>query len=149
MIDSWHYDSHSFYAFSAPLGDADISVNYGIDWIHRTNTAVSGSSALGDFHDTTRLGASINVTLHQAVAVTVYGIRNLSAGRYSAQLDSAPPTTHIAKSSFETRSILYFAADLDASVDHHLVLTNIEDGSHFAISSINITTLSRHNSIDK
>jgi hypothetical protein len=131
-----------FDAISASLGDADISVNYGTDWTHQTETA--GGTALGDYHEATKLGASINVTLHQAVAVTVYGIRNLQAGKYNVSIDDTPASSYIGKSSFETRSILYFATDLDATVDHHLVLTNNEEGSAFAISSINITTLTSH-----
>jgi hypothetical protein len=140
MPDYWRSDSYTFFdILSAALGDADVSVNYGIDWIHQTDTA--SGTALGDYHETTKLGASINVTLHQAVAVTVYGIRSLQAGIYNVSIDDAPATTYIAKSSFETRSILYFASDLDATVDHHLVLTNNEEGSNFAVSSINITTV--------
>lgn len=121
------------------LGQVDVPVDYGDDWTYQP----SNSTALGDYHETTKLGASINITLHQTSAVTVYGIRSLNAGRYLVSLDNALPSTHVAKSSFESRSILYFATGLDSSTDHHLVLTNVEEGSHFAISSINATTVDR------
>ena len=128
---------------SALIGDAGVFVHYGVDWIQQTNP--DNGTALGGYHETTKLGASVNLTLHQAAAVTVYGIRNLSTGKYNVSIDNSPPDTYIAKSSFETRSILYFATDLDSTVDHHLVLTNIEEGTQFAISSINVTTVTGYN----
>ncbi|KIM30497.1 hypothetical protein M408DRAFT_21997 [Serendipita vermifera MAFF 305830] len=128
-----------FLAPNTSLGTADVAVDYGADWTYQPSTA--NNTALGDYHETTKLGASINITLHQTSAVTVYGIRSLDAGRYIVSLDNSLPTTHIAKASFESRSVLYFASGLDPKIDHHLVLTNVDEGAHFAISSINTTTV--------
>lgn len=79
------------------------------------------------------------MNLQQTSAVVVYGLRGLEFGRYNVTLDNTT-TTYIAKSSFQSQAVLFAAANLDTSVDHQLVITNIEEGEKFAISSVNVTT---------
>ncbi|KAG9056652.1 hypothetical protein FS842_009954 [Serendipita sp. 407] len=108
-------------------------VDYGGYWIQMNDRQ------LGTFHAATRAGAYVSLTLHQASAVTVYGIRSLQNGHYNVTLDGNS-TTYMAKSSFPSVSVLFAALDLDPSVDHQLTLTNLDEGERLGIVSVNVTT---------
>ncbi|KAG8826446.1 hypothetical protein FRC19_008910 [Serendipita sp. 401] len=108
-------------------------VDYGGYWIQMNDRQ------LGTFHAATRAGAHVSLTLHQASAVTVYGIRSLQNGHYNVTLDGNS-TTYMAKSSFPSVSVLFAALDLDPSVDHQLTLTNLDEGDRLGIVSVNVTT---------
>lgn len=112
--------------------EASTQVQFGSTW-----NAIS-DPVLGKYHATTASGASISVSLHQASAVMVYGIRNLASGRYNVTLDGNT-NTFISKASFPSQSLLFAALDLDFTKDHNLTITNV-DGSTLGISSVNVTT---------
>jgi hypothetical protein len=124
-------DNFSYFLFRAEIGYTSVNVPYNQDWSQQFDPI------LGAYHETNSLGVSINMTLHQASAVVVYGIRGPDYGRFNVTLDDQT-AMYIAKSSFLSHSVLFAATGLDSDLDHQLAFTPIED--NFAISSINITT---------
>jgi hypothetical protein len=99
------------------------------------------TDAFGEtFHGAAKVGASINVTLHEVSAVTVYGLRGSCYGQYDVTF-AGNTTSFIAKSSFETQSVLFSATEMDPTVDYQLVVTNIGDGGQLGIASINTTSI--------
>jgi hypothetical protein len=109
-------------------------VSYGTKW------TADSDERLGAFHKTSQSGAKIDVTVSQATAVTVWGIRGMGYGQYNVTFANQT-TTHISKASFPSRSILFFASNLDSSIDYELKITNTEDNGNLAISNVNITTV--------
>ncbi|PVG02574.1 hypothetical protein CPB86DRAFT_870411 [Serendipita vermifera] len=112
----------------------NVDVSYGTKW------TADSDERLGEFHKTSQSGASIDVTISQATAITVWGIRGLGYGRYNVTFANET-TEHIAKSSFPSLSVLFFASNLDSSRDYELKIVNTENNGQLAISAVNITTI--------
>jgi hypothetical protein len=71
-------------------------------------------------------------------AVTVFGFRDITSGKFSVQLDNE---TFIldGESSAEEATTLFFRTGLDNTSPHSLTITNQEDAL-LAIGLINVTT---------
>jgi hypothetical protein len=110
------------------------------------------SNHAGDFVNFNFSGAfTSSATLHPSVpltapsrplslgsAVTVFGLRDVSSGNFSVQLDNDSVTLNGASSS-EVATTLFFRTGLDNTIPHSLTITNEADGL-LVIGLINVTT---------
>ncbi|KAI0048280.1 hypothetical protein FA95DRAFT_1098201 [Auriscalpium vulgare] len=91
------------------------------------------------FHTSSNAGdwVSYNFT---GSAVSVNGLRDITAGHYSVQLDNDTVILS-GQSSFKEPAALFFQGGLDRSIPHTLTITNRED-RQLTIGALNITSLS-------
>jgi hypothetical protein len=75
-------------------------------------------------------------------AVSVFGFRDTTSGKFSVQLDNDSVTLNGA-SSVREATTLFFRTGLNNSVPHTLTIVN-EDDSLLAIGLINVTIASSH-----
>jgi hypothetical protein len=115
------------------------------------------------YHTTTNAGDSVNYNFSGAfisvpvsspltehphccaspgTAITIFGFRDATAGRFSVKLDNDTVVLNGASSTKEATT-LFFRTGLNNSVEHTLTITNVDERL-LAIGSINITTAQSH-----
>jgi hypothetical protein len=86
--------------------------------------------------------SSTDYTPATGTAVTVFGFRDSTSGKFSVQLDNESSIVLNGESSSKEATNLFFRSGLNNSL-HTLTITNVEDRL-LAIGSINVTAASSH-----
>ncbi|KAI0066195.1 hypothetical protein BV25DRAFT_1515950 [Artomyces pyxidatus] len=115
----------------------DTSLPFVGEWSFLSDTSLSTADTT--FHTSTNAGDQVSLNFTGS-AVSVLGIRDLTSGHYTVQLDNETIVLDGA-SSFRESAALFFIAGLDRESIHTLTITNSENRD-LTIGAVNITTLS-------
>ncbi|KAI0256228.1 hypothetical protein BJV78DRAFT_1278762 [Lactifluus subvellereus] len=113
----------------------DTSLPFTGQWTFLNDTSLSSLDST--YHVSNHSGDVVNFNFSGS-AISVFGFRDVSSGKFSVRLDDESVTLNGASSS-KVATTLFFRTGLDNSTPHSLTITNEEDGL-LAIGLINVTT---------
>ncbi|KAI0305489.1 hypothetical protein B0F90DRAFT_1698461 [Multifurca ochricompacta] len=120
--------------FSTTLVD-DTSLPFTGHWSFLNDSSLSSLDST--YHTTSQPGDFVAFNFSGS-AVTVFGFRDATSGKFSVRLDNDSVTLNGASSSKDATT-LFFRSGLNDTLPHTLTITN-EDNGLLAIGSINVTT---------